>query len=100
MSNASKFSEAGATICVEVALHDEQVLVHVKDHGVGLTPNDVDHLFERYAWLSSKSTAGEDQGRGTLAKALEWARAMGGNLTAASAGPGKGTTFTLALAKA
>lgn len=100
MSNASKFSDVGAKTRVEVALDGEHVLIHVIDSGVGLKPSDLEQLFDRYAWLSSRSTAGEEQGRSTLAKALEWAKAMGGNLTATSEGPGTGTTFTLALRKA
>jgi signal transduction histidine kinase len=100
LSNASKFSEVGAKTRLEVALDGEHVQIHVIDSGVGLKPSDLEHLFERYAWLSSKSTAGEEQGRSTLAKALEWAKAMGGNLTAKSAGPGTGTAFTLTLLKA
>jgi signal transduction histidine kinase len=100
LSNASKFSAAGATIRVEVLLIAERVSIHVTDPGVGLKTTDLERLFERYAWLSSKSTAGEEQGRSTLAKARMWAEAMGGELTASSAGPGKGTRFTLVLAKA
>jgi signal transduction histidine kinase len=100
LSNASKFSEAGATIRVEVTVEADRVLIHVIDHGVGLEPSDLEHLFERYAWLSSRSTAGEEQGRSTLAKARQLARAMGGELTAGSDGPGKGTRFTLTLEKA
>jgi signal transduction histidine kinase len=100
LSNASKFSPAGATIRVEVVVEADLVHIHVIDPGVGMDPSDLEHLFERYAWLSSRSTAGEEQGRSTLAKARPLARAMGGDLTASSDGPGMGTRFTLTLAKA
>jgi K+-sensing histidine kinase KdpD len=100
LSNASKFSGHGSTIAISVALHAERVHMCVTDQGVGLDASDLQHIFERYAWLTSKSTAGEEQGRSALSRAFHLAQAMGGELSADSAGPGQGSTFTLDLARA
>jgi signal transduction histidine kinase len=97
LSNASKFSPAGAVLKVKAAVRDTTIALQVKDPGAGLTATDLNDVFVRYAWLSSRATAGEAQGRSTLARARQWAHAMGGDLLAESAGPGEGSTFTLVL---
>jgi signal transduction histidine kinase len=100
LSNASKFSKPGDTIEVVLLDSDHEVLLHVRDHGTGLNPMDLAQVFVRYAMLSSRSTAGEEQGRSTLGRARQWARAMGGDLLAESPGKEQGSTFTLRLRKA
>ncbi len=97
LSNASKFSPAGATINVELRQQEDSAIIEVSDTGVGLDAQDIAQVFERYAMLKSKSTAGEEQGRSTLARAHQWAQAMGGELSATSAGEGQGCTFRLQL---
>ena len=97
VSNASKFSAPASVIHVTSAVHDGQAVITVRDNGVGLTADDLHEVFTRFAWLSSKSTAGEAQGRGTLSRVKTWVEAHGGTVTAESAGTGKGATFTLRL---
>lgn len=100
LSNASKFSPAGSSI--RIALNGEGRTVHVDvtDTGAGLDTKDLTLVFQRYAMLGSRSTAGEDQGRSTLSRAKQWAEAMGGELSASSAGVGTGCTFRISLLKA
>lgn len=103
LSNASKFSSVGARINIRLVDLGECLGVEVSDEGVGLNQTDIDHIFTRYAILSSRPTKGEQQARGTLARAKDWARAQNGDLLVHSAGPDRGCTFTLvlpALAKA
>ena len=97
MTNASKFSAAGSEIRVSAAEQNGQVIVRVEDRGVGLSPSDLQELFVRYAWLTSRSTEGEGQARSTLARARQWATLHQGSLEAESKGIGKGTRFTLRL---
>lgn len=97
LSNASKFSPRGASIAVSVRQGQGSVEVSVSDPGAGLSAEDLARVFERFAMLGSRSTDGEAQGRGTLARAKQWAEAHGGTLTATSPGPGRGCTFTLRL---
>ncbi|MBL7963142.1 MAG: HAMP domain-containing histidine kinase [Flavobacteriales bacterium] len=97
LSNASKFSAAGATIQVRASMNADHVLLQVIDPGVGLSEDDLKQVFTRYAWLESRTTAGESQGRSSLARAQQWAQAHGGTLRAFSAGVGQGCTFTLTL---
>ena len=97
LSNASKFAPRGTTIHVQLGTADGQAVLQVRDEGVGLSKADLEQLFVRYAWLESRPTDGEAQGRGTLARVRETVRGHAGELTAHSAGVGLGATFTLAL---
>ena len=97
LSNASKFSPKGSTIEVTAKCNAGDVLVEVKDQGVGLTEEDLQEVFTRYAILSSRSTDGESQARSTLARAKQWAEAHGGDLTAACSGTGRGCSFSVRL---
>lgn len=93
LSNASKFSHADATIRVTVSGNG----LSVTDEGVGLSAADLANVFKAYCWLDSQSTAGEEQGRGSMARARKAMQAMGGSLAATSMGPGAGSTFSLRM---
>ena len=95
LSNASKFSPIGSSITVQLRTADGQATMDVSDEGVGLSAADLEQVFVRYAWLDSTATAGEAQGRSTLARCKQIALAHGGSLTAHSDGVGKGCVFTL-----
>jgi signal transduction histidine kinase len=97
LSNASKFSPPGSPVQVHLTVAGNLVRIEVEDHGVGLTEDDLGEVFTRYALLSSRSTAGESQARGTLARVRQWVKAHDGEIAAQSAGPGKGTRFTVRL---
>lgn len=99
LSNASKFSPTGSTIEVRLRARNDRYILEVEDHGVGLSPGDIDQVFDRFAWLESRPTAGESQGRGTLARAHAWALALRGSLSATSPGVGQGCIFRLELPK-
>lgn len=97
LTNAFKFSASGAEVEVDLSRTPEGVALQVRDHGVGLSANDLAQVFERFAWLASRPTAGESQGRGTLARMHAVAKAHKGSLRAESGGEGQGCTFTLLL---
>ncbi|MBK8341119.1 MAG: sensor histidine kinase [Flavobacteriales bacterium] len=97
LTNASKFSATGSEIRLFATKEEGWVILCVDDHGVGLAPEEIPELFVRYAWLSSRSTAGEGQARSTLARARQCAHLHQGSLDAESEGIGKGMRFTLRL---
>ena len=70
--------------------------VTVTDNGVGLAAADLERVFERFyrAGTGTRRSGGSGVGL-TIARSL--ARAHGGDLTAASPGPGRGATFVLTL---
>lgn len=70
----------------------------VSDTGEGLATEDLDRVFERFYRVPGRRASENESGSGiglTIARSI--VRAHGGDLTAASAGPGKGATFTVSL---
>ncbi|WP_295668565.1 ATP-binding protein [uncultured Mucilaginibacter sp.] len=48
ISNAVKYSPAGGTILINYWLKGKTLTVSVKDQGMGISPDDLDKVFERY----------------------------------------------------
>ena len=68
------------------------------DTGTGIAPEDLDRIFERFYRAGPDTPRPARAGRGiglTIARSL--ARAHGGDVDAASPGPGRGATFRLTL---
>jgi two-component system sensor histidine kinase MtrB len=83
---------------VEVTLAaDENVLaIRVRDHGVGMTPEEAEHVFDRF-WRADPARARTTGGTGLgLAISQEDARLHGGRLEVWSR-PGLGASFLLTL---
>ncbi len=97
LTNASKFSPKASHIAVVLRRDGDRIILTVTDPGAGMSTSDLHQAFVRYAWLESRSTDGEPQGRSTLARARQWAEAHQGTLEVTSEGPGKGCCFTLSL---
>ena len=97
VSNAIKYSPLGGHIELLVARVDGGVQVRVRDEGAGLSPEDMSRLFERFQRLSAKPTAGESTTGLGLSIAKRIVELHGGTISANSAGPGRGTTFTVWL---
>jgi PAS domain S-box-containing protein len=56
LDNAIKYSPQGGGIVVSCRAQPGQVLVTVKDHGVGMPPDFDDQLFARYQWSANNPT--------------------------------------------
>ena len=97
LQNALKFSPPSAGIMVNVSATADEARVAVRDHGVGLSSDDMHVLFSRYGRIRDARTANvPGMGLGLyLAKLI--AEAHGGDLLAASPGRGLGATFTIVL---
>jgi PAS domain S-box-containing protein len=48
LSNAAKYSPPGSTITVQGSVLESEIQVKILDEGIGLTADDLDHLFERF----------------------------------------------------
>ena len=97
LSNAVKFTSRGGKVQVRLARVNSHVELSVADTGIGIPPEFLPHVFERFRQADA-STARERGGLGLgLAIARQLAEMHGGTIAAASAGPDKGSTFTLKL---
>ena len=97
ISNAVKYSPAGAPILVTVAGGHAEARIVVKDHGVGFGPSDLTVLFQKYGQAqTAKTTGAQGVGLGLYVTRL-LAEAHGGRVSAESIGPGLGATFQLSL---
>jgi len=73
-----------------------EVCISVADRGIGIEPQDLEHIFEPF-YRTPEVSAAQIHGSGLgLPIARRMAEAMGGRITVESA-PGKGSTFTLHL---
>ena len=95
ISNALKFTEHGQ-VRVTVGSSDGDIILKVRDSGIGITPAQLDQLFQKFEQADA-STTRRYGGTGLgLAICRELAQLMGGDITAASV-PGEGATFTVRL---
>jgi len=98
VDNASKYSDPGKTISVELLESHENVEVVIKDKGVGIASKDIDKLFEKFNRIHnhlSNHVGGTGLG-------LYWAKKVvdlhGGDITVTSV-LDEGSTFRIVLPK-
>ena len=97
ISNAVKFTPKRGTVQVRLARVDSHVEVVVSDTGVGITPEFLPHIFERFRQADSATTR-EHGGLGLgLAIVRHLVELHGGTIDAASGGRGQGATFRVRL---
>ncbi len=97
LSNARKYSPAGGTVRVSADEADGQVIVRVEDEGLGLPPDAVSHLFEKFFRVDNsdrRSITGTGLGLAISRKIIE---AHGGRIWAESEGLGRGSRFSFSL---
>jgi signal transduction histidine kinase len=97
LSNAVKFTPAGGRVSTRVHRVDGDVEIVVADSGVGISPDFLPHVFERFR----QEEAGSTRRFGGLGLGLAIARHIvelhGGSIHAESAGEGRGATFRVRL---
>src|SRR5688572_2020170 len=97
LSNAVKFTNRGGKVQVRLQRVNSHLEVSVSDTGVGIPPEFLPHVFERFR----QADGGITRERGGLGLGLSIAKQLtemhGGTIEAASGGVGEGATFTLKL---
>jgi len=98
VTNAVKYTPPGGTIALELDDRGDQVVLVVRDTGVGIAPGDLPHIFDRF-WRAdpARSRSGQPAGTGLGLAITQWiAEAHGGSINVQSR-PGRGTSFTVTL---
>ncbi|MFC0251822.1 MHYT domain-containing protein [Massilia consociata] len=97
VSNAIKFTEPGGRVAVTVRREGEEVAIDVTDSGVGIDPEFLPFVFDRFRQADSSSSR-RHGGLGLgLAIARQLVELQGGTITVSSPGAGRGATFTVHL---
>jgi PAS domain S-box-containing protein len=97
LSNAVKFTPKHGRVQVRVERVDSHIEIVVSDTGVGIRPDFLPHVFERFRQADAGTTR-ETSGLGLgLSIVRHIAEMHGGSVDAASDGEGKGSTFRVRL---
>ncbi|MEZ4960179.1 MAG: ATP-binding protein [Saprospiraceae bacterium] len=94
LSNAIKFTPENGLISVTVQKENEELLISVKDNGIGIPEADIDKIFDRFYQVKNQEYTG---GTGIgLSLCKELAEVLGGSVRVESE-VGKGSVFYLKL---
>jgi CheY-like chemotaxis protein len=97
LNNASKYSDAGATIHLSASVENDAVAIQVRDTGAGIPPDILPRIFEPFVQADrslERSRGGLGIGLTLVKKIVELHQ---GQVSVESAGLAKGSTFTIRL---
>jgi len=97
LGNAAKYTDTGGQISLAATVRDADVEIRVRDNGIGIRPEMLPHVFELFTQLDRGD--GRTQGGLGIGLALvqQLVQMHGGEVSAASDGPGKGSEFVIRL---
>jgi histidine kinase len=98
VSNGIQYTSAGGAVTVSASTSNGEVWISVRDTGIGLAPEHLPHIFDRFYRVDQSRSRREGVGSGvglTIARALM--EAHGGRIWVESDGEGRGSTFTFSL---
>jgi two-component system, OmpR family, heavy metal sensor histidine kinase CusS len=96
LDNAVKYGSPGGKIDFEVAVEDAEVAVRVTDTGVGIAPEELPHIFDRF-WRADKVRSRSMGGAGLGLSIAQWiVQRHHGRITVRSE-TGKGSQFSVRL---
>lgn len=97
LNNAAKYTPLGGHIELSMEIKSSSLCIRIADNGIGMDAQLLPRVFE----LFTQAERTPDRSQGGLGLGLALVRSIvtlhGGNVTAKSDGPGKGSTFTLSL---
>ena len=97
LNNAARYTPNGGRIDVSLHANDEVVTLRVADSGQGIEPELLPHIFE----LFTQGKRSPDRAQGGLGMGLALVQRLaelhGGSVEAQSAGPGRGSAFSVDL---
>jgi len=95
LSNAVKFTPEGGNVWLNANASGREICVTIRDNGVGISPQFLPHLFDRFSQEDTSSTR-DHSGLGLgLFLVRHLVELHGGRVKAESEGEAKGTTFSV-----
>lgn len=96
ITNAIRYNKKNGSVMVEIESNKAEVIIHVKDSGIGIGRNNIDKLFTQFYRIKEEETK-EIDGTGLgLFISKELMRRMHGNIWVESK-KGEGSTFSFSL---
>jgi heavy metal sensor kinase len=96
VDNALKYTPVGGKVEVRVNAVDGRALLQVTDSGVGIAPEHLPHLFERF-YRADAARSRDEGGAGLGLSICQWIATAHEGTIAVHSTPGSGTTFTVSL---
>ncbi|HKA60141.1 MAG TPA: ATP-binding protein [Gemmatimonadales bacterium] len=97
IGNASKFTPHGGKITITAERQNHDVVLSVKDSGIGIAPHELHSVFEMF-WRAKSPLEEPSGGMGIgLALVQRLVELHGGSVIAQSDGPGRGSDFVIRL---
>ncbi|MGE3776891.1 MAG: MEDS domain-containing protein [Pirellulaceae bacterium] len=97
LANSAKYTEYGGQIALTAQVEEDEVVIRVRDSGIGIDAELLPHVFE----LFTQSERAIDRSQGGLGIGLTVSKSLvemhGGSIAATSAGHGKGSEFVVRL---
>jgi signal transduction histidine kinase len=97
ITNASKYTPAGGHIWVTLTVEADEVVIRVRDDGIGIRPEMQSRIFELFTQVST----GSDMSQGGLGLGLPLVRELvqlhGGSVQVHSEGENRGSEFVVKL---
>lgn len=97
LDNAVKYTPAGGSIKVASTLDNGKVLLSISDSGIGIAPENLDKIFERFFRIDKEDLVNEAKGSGLGLSIAKWIADNHGIKISVASELGKGTTFTLTI---
>jgi PAS domain S-box-containing protein len=98
--NASQYTDPGGRIILDAWEEAEQAAIRVRDTGAGISADLLPRIFEPFVRGDGESRHAQSGLGLGLALVKTFAERQGGNVTATSEGPGRGSEFVVRLPKA
>jgi signal transduction histidine kinase len=96
LNNAVQFTDTGGRVTLSIGRDGDEAVIQVEDSGMGIDPRFLPHVFEEF-----QQAEGTGTGKGGLGLGLAISRHIvelhRGSIQAASAGLGRGATFTVRI---
>jgi signal transduction histidine kinase len=97
LDNAIKYSPEGTAVEVKTRQKNDQTIISVVDHGIGITPEDLPHVFDRFYQADASRSQQNTKGHGLgLAIAKQLIERQNGTVAITSK-PNQSTTATVTL---
>jgi signal transduction histidine kinase len=97
LENAIQYTDAGGRVSISVTTKQTQALLIVQDTGIGIAPEHIPRLFDRFYRVDLARTRSRGGNSGLGLATVDWiVKAHHGTINVASQ-PGQGSTFTVSL---